>query len=116
MRRAKSNFLDWTPMVSTKNRWEERDGIITVHMSHRGICARIAQRFFHRPHTSHIELDGYGSFVFRSIDGQRTVEEVAQMLKCEFGSEVEPLYGRLVPYLQILRNNCFIEYRKMRKK
>ena len=116
MRAARSNFLDWTPKRSSQNRWEEAEGLVTVHLTHRGFYARIAQTFFRRPRTSRIALDSYGSFVFRSIDGQRTVEEVAQLLREEFGSEVEPLYGRLVTYLQILRNNHFIEYLKMPKK
>jgi len=114
MQTAGTNFLDWIPVVSMKNHWEEEDGIVTIHMTHRGFFARVAQVFFHRPRTSRIELDSYGSFVFRSINGQRTVEDLAQMLREQFGGEVEPLYGRLVPYLQILRNNRFIEYPNMK--
>ncbi|MBE6964265.1 MAG: PqqD family protein [Ruminococcaceae bacterium] len=114
MRAARKNFLDCIPAVADSICWNERDGIVTIHMIHRGVFAAVAQQFFGRPRVSHIELDGCGSFVFRSIDGQRTVEELARLLDARFGREAEPLYGRLVRFLQILRNNRFIEYPKMK--
>ena len=41
-----------------------------------------------------------------------TVEELAQLVHEEFGEKAEPLYDRLVKYLQILHNNGFIYYPK----
>jgi hypothetical protein len=79
-------------------------------MVHRGFYAAIAQKLFHRPRVSHIDLDAMGSFVFRCIDGQRTVGQLAELVGAEFGPEAEPLYDRLVQYLKILHNNGFIRY------
>ena len=58
----------------------------------------------------HIDLDAMGSFIFQRIDGQRTVGDIALLVKAEFGQKAEPLYDRLVKYMQILRNNGFIRY------
>ena len=110
-KKQKENFLDYVPAISGRNSWDANsDGIVTVHMVHRGFYAAIAQRFFHRPRVSHIELDRNGSFVFRQIDGKRTVGQIALLVKAEFGEAAEPLYDRLIQYLRILHNNGFIYY------
>ncbi len=111
MARKQKNYLDYVPVISEKNTWDiKENGMVTVHMVHRGFYAWVAQKFFHRPRVSHIDLDAMGSFTFQRIDGQRTVDELATLVKAEFGQEAEPLYDRLVKYMQILRNNGFICY------
>ena len=111
MSKKQENYLDYIPVISEKNTWDvTEDGMVTIHMIHRGFYAWIAQRFFHRPRVSHIDLDAMGSFIFQRIDGQRTVGDIALLVKAEFGQKAEPLYDRLVKYMQILRNNGFIRY------
>lgn len=111
MSRHKENFLEYRPVRSPANTWDVDDaGLVTVHLVHRGFYAAIAQKVFRRPRVSHIELDGLGSFVFLQINGQRTVEQIAQQVREQFGETAEPLYERLTKYLSILRNNRFIYY------
>ena len=112
MAKKTENYLDYIPAISPRNTWDvdEDDGLVTVHMVHRGFYAAIAQKFFHRPRVSHIHLDTNGSFIFRHIDGKRTVEDIAELVKAEFGKDAEPLYDRLVKYMQILYDNKFIYY------
>lgn len=116
MAKKGENFLDYTPVVSPRHTWSEKDGKVTIHMEHRGFYPWIAQKFFKRPRISHIDLDAQGSFVYRHINGERTVEELAQLVHQEFGAEAEPLYDRLVKFLQILHNNGFIYYPKKEEK
>lgn len=110
MTKKKENFLDYVPAISGRNTWDAEDGIVTIHMVHRGFFPWVAQTFFGRPRVSHIELDAHGSFIFQKIDGRRTVGELALLMKEEFGQDAEPLYDRLVKYIRILRNNEFIYY------
>ena len=44
---------------------EDETGIVTLTKEWTGFYNRIAQRFFHRPRVSHIDLDGYGSFIWK---------------------------------------------------
>ena len=105
-------LLDFIPIINSKNDWSEgEDGIVTIHMVHRGFYATIAQKVFHTPRVSHIKLDEYGSFLWKRINGERTVGQLAQQLKEQFGDQAEPLYDRLVKYMQILHNNEFILFR-----
>lgn len=108
--KRKENYLDYIPVYNPLNSWEEKDGNVTIHMVHRGFYNIIAQKLFHTPRVSHIDLDTYGTFVWKQIDGKRTVGEVAEKLKAEYGEAAEPLYDRLVKYMQILRNNQFIYF------
>lgn len=107
------NYLEYVPAINDKNTWDaDEKSIVTIHMVNTGFYNNIAQRFFHRPRISHIKLDPYGSFIWQMIDGERTVGEIANKFKAEFGEKAEPLYDRLVQYMKILRNNDFIYYAK----
>lgn len=110
MAKQKKNYLDFVPVISDRNTWDNENGKVTVHMVNKGFYHMIAQKFFHTPRVSHISLDEYGSFVWLSIDGERTIGQIAEMLKNSYGEKAEPLYDRLVKYMQILYNNRFIEY------
>ena len=105
----KDNYLDYVPIYHPQHTWsEDEKGIVTIHMVHKGFYHKIAQTFFHTPRVSHIKLDEYGSFLWKEIDGQKTVGKLALRMKVQFGEKAEPLYDRLVKYVQILRNNQFI--------
>ena len=82
MAKKGKNYLHYIPAISGKNTWDAaEDGLVTIHMVHRGFYAWVAQRFFHRPRVSHIALDAMGSFLFRHIDGQRTVGQLAELVQ-----------------------------------
>lgn len=112
MKKNKANFLDFVPYHSPKITYSEKDGIITVDMYHKGFYASVAQKLFHRPSVSHIKLDTYGSFVWKNINEQNTVADIADNIKNEFGKDIEPLYERLIQYMRILHNNKFIFYKE----
>ena len=105
-----NNFLDYIPKHSPKITWSQKDEFVVVDMYHKGFFPWIAQRFFKRPKISHITLDKHGSFIWKNINGKNTVNDIAMLVKAEFGNDAEPLYDRLVQYMRILRNNGFIIY------
>lgn len=109
MAKKKENYLDFIPVINGQNTWDRgEDGVVTIHMVNRGFYNALAQKLFHTPRVSHIKLDEYGSFLWMRIDGVKTVGQLALELKEAYGEKAEPLYDRLVKYMQILRNNRFI--------
>lgn len=109
MAKKKENYLDFVPVINGQNTWDQgEDGVVTIHMVNRGFYNTLAQKLFHTPRVSHIKLDEYGSFLWMRIDGIKTVGQLALELKEAYGEKAEPLYDRLVKYMQILRNNRFI--------
>ncbi len=63
-----------------------------------------------RPHYK-IKLDTVGSFILEHCDGTRTVREVGEKLKAQFGDQVEPLFDRLSLFFQQLERNRFILFK-----
>lgn len=103
-RKKRDNYLDYVPVRVSKHEWTaDARGRVTVHMLRDGVYDRVAQRLFHRPRVSHIELDEQGSFVWQRIDGQ-----IAHLVGERYGEAADPLYARLTEYMKILYNNGFI--------
>ena len=106
------NYLDQIPRISVP-KWEVlEDGLVEVTVENKGFFNVIAQKCFHRPRTSYIKLDEYGSCVFQQIDGEKSIYEIGQKVKEHFGKEAEPLYERLTTFFRILAENKYITYKK----
>ncbi len=103
------NFLELVPKKTVKYNWEVTDsGLVQIIIPRNGIIEKIIRPLFKTPKIMRIDLDTFGSFVWNSIDGNRNIEEIGDMLKMEFGKKIEPIYERLGKYVNILRNNKFI--------
>ena len=57
-----------------------------------------------------VRLDEVGSFAWRLLDGQRTVAEVAEMLRQEFAEKVEPAEERLGVLVRMLHRGRLVTY------
>jgi hypothetical protein len=69
------------------------------------------QRFFRKlkfriPEYKKTSLDEYGSCVFLQIDGKKTVKDIGENLAVEYGDKVQPLYERLLLFLNHIDVNC----------
>lgn len=116
-KKQKENYLDYIPKHNMLFPYRENEnGNIEITRKNRGLFNRIAQIFFRRPKTSRIELDTFGSFIWKQIDGEKDVYQIGKLVKDKFGQEAEPLYERLTEFLHILRSNDFILYVNRLKK
>lgn len=69
------------------------------------------QKFFRKlrfkiPLYKEITLDEISSEVFTQIDGIKTVKEIGECLEVKFGDKVNPLYERLLVFLNHIYINC----------
>ncbi len=87
------------------------DGIVTILQENTGAMNRIMQKLIHKPRISQIHLEKLGSYIWQQIDGERSVYDIGQLVKAEFGDEAEPLYERLSVYVKMLEANGFVRYR-----
>lgn len=111
-KRIDENFLDFVPMKNPAYEWDMSEkGIVTVHVVNTGFYNKMAQKFFHRPKISHIDLDQYGSYIWGFIDGVNTVHDISREVEKKFGKKAEPLLNRLVAFLGILHDHKFIFYK-----
>lgn len=111
--KEKKNYLDFIPCCNPLYTWDaDEKGIVTVHVVNKGFYNFLAQKLFKRPRISHIKLDAYGSFVWQQMDSVKTIYDISELVKNEFGKEAEPVVERLVKYFRILYQNKFIGYVK----
>jgi hypothetical protein len=96
-------------IIFKKNRNVEfkiQKGIVTiVHAQNHPI-----QRFFRKLHVkipehTYLDLDEYGSFVFRRINGKRSVYEIGKELSKKYPEAEDFLYRRLLMYLEHIETN-----------
>ncbi|AHM57782.1 hypothetical protein EAL2_808p02770 (plasmid) [Peptoclostridium acidaminophilum DSM 3953] len=83
------------------------EGIVTIleKQEHK------VQKFFRRlrfniPKYKRISLDEYGSYIFLQIDGMKTVKDIGEKLEAKYGDKAQPLYERLLLFLNHIEVNC----------
>ena len=109
MKNNSDNFLDYVYMVTEGLTWTiSSSGEVIVQMDNKGFANRVAQLIFHKPKQSQISLEGIGSFIFKCIDGKRTVYDIGQLVHEKYQDEAEPLYERLSIYIKQLENLGFV--------
>lgn len=103
-----ANYLDFIPKIKEDLRWEKNQKDVTIYIENKGVMNRIAQKVLNKPKVSQIHLDEMGTFIFPLIDGTKSVYDIAQLVKEEFGEKAEPLYNRIVQYMRTLESYEFI--------
>lgn len=111
-KKQQKNYLDLIPERAAALTWSTDDeGIVVLEVENTGVFNRIAQKLFKKPKYTKVHMEKYGSFLWPLIDGERSVMELADLQKAEFGEEVEPLYPRVVKYMQIMESYHFISFK-----
>ena len=109
-KKEQENYLDQIPRRKEEIHWECDDaGAVTIYRKNQGVANGIAQKLFRKPKVTQVHLDEMGNFIWPRIDGKRSVYELALLVKEEFGEKAEPLYDRLIRYLEILKDQGFVE-------
>ncbi len=105
------NYLDLIPERASGLSWHRdlKEQII-LEVENRGIFNRAAQKLFHRPVYTKVHLDAMGTFIWPLVDGERTVADIAGLVKEHFGEKAEPLYPRIIKYFQIVESYHFIRF------
>lgn len=108
-KKKQKNYLDLIPVRAEGLAWTRDDeDIVVLEVENTGVFNRIAQKCFKRPKVTKVHMEAFGSFLWPLIDGERTVKELADLLKERFGEEAEPLYPRVAKYMQIMESYHFI--------
>lgn len=104
------NYLDYVPVYGDTCRYEINDkGNVTILVENKGVFHWVAQKLFRRPRISQIHLDEMGNFIWPLMDGERTIHDIALLVREEFGEKAEPLYDRLVQYMRNLESYGFVK-------
>lgn len=111
------NYLDFIPVPNEQFGWDiDKDNKVTIFVENKGIFNLIAQKILGKPKVSQVHLEEMGNFIWPLLDGKRTIYEIGQMVREEFGEKAEPLYQRLAQYMRTLQSYGFIRLKENLKK
>lgn len=108
----KENYLERIP-VRADIAWSENEKkIVSLEIENKGFFNSLAQKLLKKPRISYVHLDELGSFVWRIIDGEKSILDMGKEVEEAFGEKANPLYERLAKYFQILESYNFIKWKK----
>lgn len=109
----KDNLLEYKPERNPDIVWRKlENGHIELELVNKGFFHFLAQKLLKKPRISRIEMEEIGSFIWESMDGQKTVQDLSEELEEKFKEKARPTLGRLVSYLKVLYSNALIRYHK----
>jgi hypothetical protein len=101
-------MLDLIPKRTMK--WKRGDKVSIVVPKARNIIGKHFIDALGLKPTYRVNLDEYGSAVWNLCDGKRTVEQIGDELKKNYGKTVEPIYERLAVFVGILKREGLIVF------
>jgi hypothetical protein len=105
---GKVNMLDLVPKKTMK--WKRGDKVSIVVPRARNIIGKHFIDALGLKATYRVNLDEYGSAVWNLCDGKKTVEQIGDELKKNYGKTVEPVYERLAIFIGILKREGLIVF------
>jgi len=107
-----NNFLEFVPIKKFNWRISEETNKVIVERPKfdNSLLKKYLVPYLKKPHFD-VKLDEFGSYVWQQIDGEKTVYEISNNLKNEFGEKVEPIYDRVSQFIKHLQQQRFINYK-----
>lgn len=104
------NLLEVTPVRLAE--WEERSGRVVVSRprSVKSGLAGMVDTLLFLLSARRIRLDSLGSSAWLNFDGEKSVGQVAKLLREEFGEKVEPAEERLGHLVRVFRREGLVAY------
>ncbi|MCX4327611.1 MAG: PqqD family protein [Lachnospiraceae bacterium] len=113
IKKIPQNYMDTVMVRNPLYKWSEnKDGTVVIDVINKGLHNSIAQKFFHKPKTSHISLDKYGSVLWKSVNGTNTVYDILNIMSEAFPDEKDNMLKRVIAFMQTLYSNKYISYKK----
>jgi len=115
-KRRKQRELESTNLLALKPvrvaEWDEKgDRVVVVRPRPVGPMPRVLlDRFFYLLAAQRLRLDQMGSASWLLLDGERSVAQVAELLRERFGEEVEPVEERLGHLVRVFRREGLVAY------
>ena len=105
------NLLEVTP-VRTADWIERGERVVVIRpQPERPGLRGLVDRLLFLLSARRIRLDAVGSFAWLHLDGERSVGQVAELLRKEFGERVEPAEERLGHLVRVFRREGLVGYR-----
>ena len=105
----KKSYLDLIPMINNDNLWiTGANDRIVINTKRKGFVQKMGLKNFSEPKERQLELDGYGSIVWKKIDGHKTIRDIAEEIMRELGEEREFAKQRAAMFFKMLKMHGLI--------
>ncbi|WP_085829136.1 PqqD family protein [Clostridium massiliodielmoense] len=113
MNKKDNNLLEFIPYKNLSYIYdkEEESNNITIIIKRNSKFDKLILKIFRKAHKElYVHLDEIGSFIWRNIDGKKTVLNLCEGFMKEYNVEQSEAINRTVYFLKILKNNKFIKF------
>jgi hypothetical protein len=99
------------PIINEENTWKMEDDKVIITKEKNKIFKKIFSNKKCKE-KSEIELGGYGSFVWKKIDGEKNISEIVDEIVREMGEEKETACKRAAIFFEMLRVHRLISFKR----
>lgn len=113
MRKKKNkeiNFLEIKP-IKLHLDCKKQDGNIHLVFTHNNILQKFLRWMTKKTNKSTLELNGLGTLVWESIDGENTVYDIINILLEKESDSYESMQHRVFTYIRLLKNKKLIDFK-----
>lgn len=108
---TKHNFALFVPEIKHNN-WIEQDGKITLCLDTNDPVKRFLAWMVNRNHKTNLDLDDRCSKVWKNINGERTIYDIAKIMADMYKEDVNRELYRLVTYLKYMSKRGWIKFKE----
>lgn len=108
--KEKYNFALYIPEIKHDEWKQDEDGIITIIVRTNDPVKKFLAWMVKRTPLTNIKLDERCSNVWKLIDGNRTVYDIAKIMSQKYNSELDGELYRLVTYLKYISKRGWIKF------
>ena len=101
--------MDFIPVINI--RWDVNDkgNVYLIKEKTKNTWIKKIIEWVGKSQDFHIHLDKVGTTVWRSIDGKRTVNDIALLLKETYGDEFKQPEHRVAYFLGLMKKDKFVD-------
>lgn len=104
------NFLDYIPVKNIDWKQDEEGKVYLVKERTKNKFVKKLIDWFKRDQFFYIHFDDLGTAAWLAIDGRRTVARIGQLMKEQFGEDLEQPARRVAHFMGMLKRNDFIDF------
>ena len=107
------DYLELVPVINNENTWMiDENNIVVITKENNGMFRKIMSKYKNIKDKKEIELDSYGSFVWKKINGEKTICDIVNEIVAEMGEEKETACKRAAIFFEMLRVHRLINFIK----
>ena len=104
------NYLDRIPVKNIEWEKDEKDHVYLLKEKSKKKLMKKLIDLFGKSQFFRIHLDELGTSTWMLIDGKRSIYDISNSLKEQFGEKIEPAEQRVAAFIAMLKKNGFITF------